>query len=300
MSKKLISIFILIPLLLIFVVLSIYSYYFKNFTIDANVEHFAQFGDYVGGTLNPILAFFAFLALLYTIKLQSDALKISQEELSATREELEKSRIAQEEQSDSLELQNKNTRQQTLESTFFQLNSLLQQSTNNIHMEIVYNQFGLNVNNISVSHNHFITAGLPHGKHEFHGKVALEKYVSLLKEQYNSDYNMFNKEYEDYTGTYFGQIYQIIKFIDESNIENKQRYINIFRAQFTKYELEFLFYHCLGSIGKRKFQGLIEDYQFFEHLSLNNHIEVLLTEYDINAFGENEKIKAIYDELSQI
>ena len=101
------------------------------------------------------------------------------------------------------------------------------------------------------------------------GQTLIRHYLTILK-QYYENYNKFNDKYELYTGSYFGQIYQIIKYVDENENINKQRYINIFRAQFTKNELEFLFYHCLGNIGKRRFQNLIERYEFFEHIA---HIE---------------------------
>lgn len=94
-------------------------------------------------------------------------------------------------------------------------------------------------------------------------------------------------------------MFQILKFIDDSNIENKQRYVNIFRAQFTKNELEFLFYHCLGTIGKKRFKKLVEDYEFFEHIILNDDIEKQLLEYDKKAFGKNEKILDVYNKLKK-
>lgn len=51
-------------------------------------EALGQMGDFFGGVLNPILAFASFIALLYTIKLQS-------KEMEETREELKEARIAQ-------------------------------------------------------------------------------------------------------------------------------------------------------------------------------------------------------------
>lgn len=69
--------------------------------------------------LNPIFAFLAFIALLTTIKLQNDALEISKNELQETRKELSKSAKAQEEQSQSLKLQNHATILQIFENTFF-------------------------------------------------------------------------------------------------------------------------------------------------------------------------------------
>jgi hypothetical protein len=41
--------------------------------ISASQETWGQFGDYFGGVLNPILSFFAFCALLYTVNLQLKA-----------------------------------------------------------------------------------------------------------------------------------------------------------------------------------------------------------------------------------
>ena len=101
-KKKLPWILISFGLFALFCIVSVFVYYkyiFFDFKIDSNVEHFGQFGDFIGATLNPILAFLSFMALLYTIKIQMDELKLSREELEATREELKGSRIAQQEQS---------------------------------------------------------------------------------------------------------------------------------------------------------------------------------------------------------
>jgi hypothetical protein len=39
-------------------------------TFNGNKGEWGTFGDFVGGTLNPILSFFGFMALLYTVKMQ--------------------------------------------------------------------------------------------------------------------------------------------------------------------------------------------------------------------------------------
>lgn len=50
-------------------------FYASNFTggVAVSQEKWGQFGDYFGGVLNPILSFFAFSALLYTVYLQMRA-----------------------------------------------------------------------------------------------------------------------------------------------------------------------------------------------------------------------------------
>ena len=54
------------------------------------------FGDYLGGTLNPIISFLALIGLLYTIHQQA-------QEMQATREELEQAAEQQRRQADILD-----------------------------------------------------------------------------------------------------------------------------------------------------------------------------------------------------
>lgn len=77
-----------IIVLLIMLLIGSYIDTFRNQPISKDPAHWGQMGDFFGGMLNPILAFASFIALLFTIKLQSD-------EMKDTRKELQKSRIAQ-------------------------------------------------------------------------------------------------------------------------------------------------------------------------------------------------------------
>ena len=80
----------------IVLVVSVFAAYFLAFNSGLSVQQevWGQFGDFVGGTLNPILSFFSLLALVFTVTLQVHQLDIaraelknSQSELLATREE---------------------------------------------------------------------------------------------------------------------------------------------------------------------------------------------------------------------
>jgi len=83
--------------------------YFANFNngFSHDKNDWGTFGDFMGGTLNPLFAFLSLFAIIYTIRIQTQELEYSREELKATKEELEKSRIAQQEQSESFKIQNK-------------------------------------------------------------------------------------------------------------------------------------------------------------------------------------------------
>lgn len=91
-------------------------FYAAHFGGDFSTQQdvWGQFGDYVGGVLNPILSFLALMALILTVLLQSrqleigrEQLVISREELAATREELKRSADSQAETAQALAAQAK-------------------------------------------------------------------------------------------------------------------------------------------------------------------------------------------------
>lgn len=92
-------------------ILAVFALYVFRFhgVLSENPEIWGQFGDYFGGTLNPLLSFFAFLALLFTIVIQHEALELSREELKLTREELAKTADAAQKQALYLEREAKRT-----------------------------------------------------------------------------------------------------------------------------------------------------------------------------------------------
>lgn len=88
----------------IYMFVSVFLIYFQGANSKASqLQYFGQVGDFFGGMLNPILAFASFMALLYTIQIQSKQLNVSTKELEATRIELKASVKAQKDSSDALE-----------------------------------------------------------------------------------------------------------------------------------------------------------------------------------------------------
>lgn len=75
--------------------ISVYSIYFLHFSsngLSNAPEQWGQFGDFVGGTVNPILGFLTLIALVLTIIIQSRQLSVSTRELELSRRELELTR----------------------------------------------------------------------------------------------------------------------------------------------------------------------------------------------------------------
>lgn len=61
----------------------LFTAYLSNFVFklpSPEPEQWGQMGDFFGGMLNPILAFASFIALLYTIRIQSEELRLTREE----------------------------------------------------------------------------------------------------------------------------------------------------------------------------------------------------------------------------
>lgn len=95
-------------------VLERYINNFKTFPIANDSATWGTFGDYLGGTLNPIISFLALIGLLYTIHQQA-------QEMQATREELEQAAEQQRQQVEQQSRQSEIFNLQQFESTFFSL-----------------------------------------------------------------------------------------------------------------------------------------------------------------------------------
>jgi len=247
-------------------VVAIYVYNFKHLGLSNDQEKWAQFGDYIGGTLNPILAFFAFVALLITIKLQNDGLQQSKDELELTRKELEKSAMAQEKQSKSLELQNKATNLQIFENTFF---SLLKE--NHKILDNLYEDRQITSSFLS----------------DFLEEGGLER--KRLRPRFDRENNGFFK-------TYFMMLYQLLKFVDNAeNSINKKTYTNIIRANLGNEILSLLAINCYVN-DFQEYKGYLEKYSFFEHLDISSPELIYMTGIlidgysDISIYGDNSSL----------
>ncbi len=264
---------IVIAIILLVIILGIY---FLNFhgSLSADKGDFGTFGDFVGGSLNPLLAFLSLIAIISTIKIQIQELELTRKELKITTEEMEKSRIAQEEQSEAFRIQNLSIKQQTFENTFFKL---FEQHNTSLYL--------LKTN---------------------------EKYI-IDRIIYNNDrfLTLFIENNKGNLKSYFMLLYQILKFIDEQDRKfeneeffNPKLYTNLIRITLENELLLLLAINCTV-VNFNKFKELVEKYSFFEHFNPNSDEFIsipslklydILSKFDTKVFGENEEImkKNIY------
>lgn len=118
--------------LLVIVFLAYFSEFHHGFSRDPSV--WGTFGDFIGGTLNPIFSFLGLMALLMTLILQQKSLELtkneltlSREELSLTRTEMARSAQALEDTKQVMVRQGEIQAKQQFDSTLF---SLLEQHNN--------------------------------------------------------------------------------------------------------------------------------------------------------------------------
>ncbi|NWD78863.1 hypothetical protein HX891_00620 [Pseudomonas reactans] len=123
--KTLISI-----LIIIFAI--VYGLYFYNFPsgFAEKQDVWGQFGDFVGGTLNPILSFITIYILYRTIILQQESLEKTSAALTLSQNTYELSRTELSKSSEILVTQNKLIQLQKFEGAFFELTKLTIEAIN--------------------------------------------------------------------------------------------------------------------------------------------------------------------------
>jgi hypothetical protein len=246
-------------------------------------EVWGQFGDFIGGTLNPLFALTALLALLYTIVLQSTELKNSTEQLSKSAK--------------ALDSQNSVLKKQSFEATFFQLINLLNDITGQIRIiEVVPT-----------------TRGIFNEKH-YDGRKAIEHLYNLLKKNHlnkvirgdftDSDlvaiqnvYDEFHEDNGHYIGHYFRTLYNILKYIDNLDLPrgDKKVYAGLLRAQLSNYELALLTYNCLSSHGNVKMLHYVLEYNILKHVD----IEVLADPSHLQLLNEIHEVVSVVSAPTQ-
>lgn len=223
--------------------------------LSGAAEKGGSVGDFIGGTLNPILTFLTFMALLITIVLQ-------QKELAETRNELAASARALEDQHASLDRQN-------FETTFFQMLTLHNTIVNSIDLEWKnrqpknYEDMSGDTLRRAVGRDCF-KQFFANYKQNYYEVGELEE-----KQRLQEAYNRFWERRQQDLAHYYRYLYNVLRFVHEyEGISDKLRYVKLLRAQLSDYELLMLFYTALNKNGLN-YWVYIHDYELFDNLPLS-------------------------------
>ena len=299
------------------------------------------FGDYLGGTLNPIISFLALIGLLYTIHQQA-------QEMQATREELKQAAEQQRQQVEQQSRQSEIFNLQQFESTFF---SLLDQHNKIIEKIITPIEDKTGYSNYEISITQSVISSLNNGYQPPPIDPLTYNNYDIISNYYIANKIRLNHELR----RYFIILFQILKFISlnlsndrnenkiknleifatnnqesrkylsEKNIDPREKiYSNIVRASIPNEILQLLALNCLtmdkcsstqGFETFYNFQGLLNRYNFLEHLrldqtnivcleSLKSDILWLFLAINIEdikaAFGDSNILEQIYNFFTNI
>jgi len=228
------------------------------------------FGDMFGAS-NALFSGLALTGITYAVLLQRAEVRLTKEELHRTKQIFEK-------QSQSLELQNEETKKQIFENSFFQLLRVLTDLTENLDLTGGPNPTrGKDVLTVFEKRLNRIEGGI-------HEEGGIANYENVYSRLYN--------EVQNDLGHYFRTLYTILSFVDNSDVANRKFYTNILRAQLSNSELHLLLYNGVSKHGVVKLKPLLERYEFFDNLPLENvKFQDALPKYEEKAFGHNNEIK---------
>lgn len=112
------------------------------------------------------------------------------------------------------------------------------------------------------------------------GRAVFNRFYSSFKRHYSSEqekspqdsgkvliekaWDIFYSKKGSQFGFYYRNLYNIIKYYDESKLSSNNIHINILRSKLSKFEVVMLFYNCLSQRGSKKFKPLVEKYSLLE------------------------------------
>jgi len=240
-----------------FVVLVVASYaslvlYMTWPVTEFSIDKAAGFGDSFG-VITSVFSGLAFAGVIWTVLSQ-------REELDITRNEL---------------------RTQGFDTSFFQMLRLHNEILNSIDL-IKRNSNG--TSDTSRGRDCFVT---------FRARLK-NQYMGVAREQSDNSeidriviaYNKFWEDGNNELGHYFRFLFNLYRFIDESDGVDKKFYSNVVRSQLSDQELFVLFYNCLTPQGS-KFMKYAIKYELFDNMKRSGLISLSHENLvDRKVFGE--------------
>ncbi|WP_052708035.1 putative phage abortive infection protein [Salinivibrio sp. KP-1] len=264
-------------------VLVTYFGWFSNSgsTLSLDTTVWGGFGSYFGGILGPIVALFALYWLTQSVLIQKKELSDTQKTLEETQKTQEKKRF---------------------EDTFF---SLLEQF-NSVSREVydvnkkLYDAINTSSNECAGTSNNLDIIKIIISR--VHWKQRRYFYFTSSQSD-NSNLNDLSH--------YFRVLYHILKYVDyadsfssnERVIDNGKFYTNIVRSFLSHRETMLLAFNCAEENKNDQFYNykrLIEKYEMLEHMRVDDDFVGLVSFYNRNAFGKNEKAQEYYNLMDEL
>jgi len=235
------------------------AYFFKfNGSLSESQDVWGQFGDFLGGTLNPVFAFLSLFALLYTITLQIKALKTSNRALRLSNEELKETRKIIKEQRDIQSLQKKLLEIQVFDNHFF--NSL------DLMVDVIQSAQDHSTNQIRTGF-HAYSIMSEKLRYEFHKESFKNiELTNIEKNEYQISGSFWN-EYSSQVYGFFNLVLSILEDIDSHAEDDRQSLYVSKLSSVLAAEHKYVLYG-ISLIYLRKGTELFEKFKFFDGLKV--------------------------------
>lgn len=238
------------------------------FDVDpSNGNKYALFGDSFGA-VNALISAFAFAGVIVAIVIQRNELRLQRKDLALQRKEFS--------------TQNETLQLQRFENTFFNMLSLQQQIVNDLFYSSKDKIWMQRRTEHGIAGEEVLDNTVIKGRELFYFSFRIIEHQLEMDDGQKKDalgmggYLYFKglEKYDDsytpsYFDHYFRHLYTILKFVDKSDFlsfEEKYKYTTMVRATLSRYELVWLYYNGLSSIGRKKLKKLIEDYSLLKNI----------------------------------
>lgn len=268
------------------------SYYIIG--CSCSISDAGSIGDRFGA-INALFTGLAFAGLIVTLLMQRDDLKLQRKDLALQREvlklqqqEMEKTNIELAGQKEQFQLQNKTLAKQQFENTFFQMLGQVNSICNNINKG---NRLGQDAFTELYKTLHDTIKYT--GSTDRFGNPLERSKDEMNKNNCITLYKSFYSNYS-FCGVYFRSAYRLIRYVEESELENyeKYQYTSFFRSQITDDILLMTFYACALDVERSLHKDLLEKYAILknmpkEKLVCAEHLEW----FDNKAFSGSDRFK---------
>lgn len=264
------------------VMLGLYVYRF-GITTSTSQSTWGAFGDFLGGTLNPLVSFLTLIVAVNVWRLQ--------------KRELEDTRTA-------LEAQGKIAETQRKEQRFFDFLNLYQQTLTTVDADGKYGKTAFrhwtSANAIQYS---FVYEFMVHGfsAHDRHHpkpssiEESMRKLLDRTQTQF-TEIQIFAKwnNFSPILDHYFRTVFAILREAEPTLGDTHFRYVKLFRAQLSRDELTLLTFNLLFDNEGTKMRGFVEKYGLLKHLPVGPLRVLAETKLNSNSFGKNWALSSTF------
>lgn len=267
--------------------------------IEGGDLNLGDLGDYLGGSVGSVWSLAGLIFVYVAFLGQRKQLLMQQLELQNSQVEVKYTRLELQGQREEMMQQNETMKIQKFENTFFNMLQLHHQIVAEIDI-IKREEFQRGdsaYSRITRKYKEVILTG----RDCFHRIYEeFEEIYKLIPEETltldhgkDLEFERLSKAYTDCFNAnqsdlshYFRNLYNIIKLVHLSDIENKTLYFGLFRAQLSSHELLLTFYNGLSEYGYEKMKPLLEQYGLLKSIPYRDVLhQKHFNYYEESAYG---------------